>query len=200
MRFGRRFQTMAHGANPISEIIFERCFVPSENLVGPLGRGFEYMRGGFSRTRAFYAARSIGLAQAALDYAARYAQERQQFGQPLAGHQVVRFKLADMATSIEACRCMTYRAAVLVEENSPDGSVAAAMAKVMAADVAMHVTSEAIQILGGYGYTTDHPLERYYREAKLFQIGEGSSEMLRQVISGDMNRRARKGAKVAVAD
>jgi acyl-CoA dehydrogenase len=200
MHLGRRFDTMAHRANPIWEIVFDRCFVPSESLVGPAGRGFEYMRGGFSKTRAFYAARSIGVAQAALDYAAAYAQERRQFGQALAGHQVIRFKLADMGTWIEACRCLAYRAAVLVDEGSPDGPVAAAMAKVMAADVAMHVTSEAIQILGGYGFTTDHPLERYYREAKLFQIGEGSSEMLRQLISGDMNRRARKRARVTVAD
>jgi alkylation response protein AidB-like acyl-CoA dehydrogenase len=200
MRLGRRFETLAHGANPIWEIIFEDCFVPAENLVGPLGRGFEYMKGGFSKTRAFYAARSIGVAQAALDYAARYAQGRKQFGQPLAGHQVIRFKLADMATSIEACRVLTYRAAALVDAGAPDAPVAAAMAKVMAADVAMRVTSEAIQVLGGYGYTRDHPLERYYREAKLFQIGEGSSEMMRQLISSDMNRRAKKGARVAVAD
>lgn len=200
MRLGQRFKTLAHGANPIWEIVFDNCFVPSKNIVGPLGRGFEYMRRGFAKTRAFYGARCVGVAQAALDYAGAYAQERHQFGQALSRHQGIRFKLADMATSIEACRCLTYRAATLVDEDSEDAPIAAAMAKLQAADVAMSVTSEAIQIMGGYGYTRDHPLERYYREAKLFQIGEGSSEILRQVISGDANRRSAQRARVAIAD
>ena len=158
------------------------------------------MRRGFAKTRAFYGARCVGVAQAALDYACAYAQERHQFGQALSRHQGIRFKLADMQTSIEGARCLTYRAATLVDEDADDAPVAAAMAKLQAADVAMSVTSEALQIMGGYGYTRDHPLERYYREAKLFQIGEGSSEILRQVISGDANRRGAENARVAIAD
>ena len=200
MRLGQHFKTLAHGANPIWEIVFDDCFVPLKNVVGPVGQGFGYMRRGFAKTRAFYGARCVGVAQAALDYACAYAQERHQFGQALSRHQGIRFKIADMQTSIEGARCLTYRAATLVDEDADDAPVAAAMAKLQAADVAMSVTSEALQIMGGYGYTRDHPLERYYREAKLFQIGEGSSEILRQVISGDANRRGAENARVAIAD
>jgi alkylation response protein AidB-like acyl-CoA dehydrogenase len=196
----RRIKALAHGANPIWELKFERCFVPHENVVGEIGRAFECMRVGFAKTRTYYGARCVGVAQAALDYAAAYAQERHQFGQPLARHQAIRFKLADMQASIEACRCLTYRAATLVDEDADDAPIAVAMAKLQGSDMTMKVVSEALQIMGGQGYTCDHPLERYYREAKLFQIGDGSCEILRLIISGDSNRRAAKGERVALSD
>jgi alkylation response protein AidB-like acyl-CoA dehydrogenase len=158
------------------------------------------MRVGFAKTRAYYGARCVGVAQAALDYAAAYAQKRKQFGAALSSHQAIRIKIADMQASIEACRCLTYRAASLVDEGSEDAPVAVAMAKLMGADMTMKVVSDAIQIMGGQGYTCDHPLERYYREAKLFQIGDGTSEILRLIVSSDGNRRARRNERVAIAD
>lgn len=200
MNIGRRIKALGHGANPIFEVNFEGCFVPSENVVGPIGDAFECMRVGFAKTRTYYGARCVGVAQAALDYAAAYAQSRAQFGQVLSSHQGIRFKLADMQASIEACRCLTYRAATLVDERSEDAPAAVAMAKLQGADMTMKVVSDAIQIMGGYGYTCDHPLERYYREAKLFQIGDGTSEILRLIVSSDGNRRARRNERVAIAD
>lgn len=200
MSLVRKIKALAHSANPIWEIKFQQCFVPQTNVVGEVGCAFESMQVGFAKTRSYYAARCVGVAQAALDYAAHYAQERQQFGQMIAQHQGIRFKLADMQSSIEACRCLTYRAATLVDESAADAAVAVAMAKLQASDMAMKVVSEAIQIMGGQGYTCDHPLERYYREAKLFQIGDGSCEILRLIISSDSNRRARKNERVALPD
>lgn len=200
MELGRRLPALGHGANPIFEVILKDCFVPTANVVGPVGKAFECMRTGFAKTRTYYGARCVGVAQAALDYAACFAQKRQQFGQPIASYQGIRFKLADMQASIEACRCLTYRAATLVDERSEDAHVAVAMAKLQGADMTMSVVSEAIQIMGGQGYLCDHPLERYYREAKLFQIGDGTSEILRLIVSGDGNRRARKNERLAIAD
>lgn len=200
MTLVRRIRTLAHAANAVWEIRFERCFVPQSNVVGTIGHAFESMRIGFAKTRTYYAARCVGVAQAALDYAAHYAQQRKQFGQPLAQHQAIRLKLADMQASIEACRCLTYRAATLVDDEAADAAVAVAMAKLQGADMTMQVVSDAIQIMGGQGYSCDHPLERYYREAKLFQIGDGSSEILRLIVSGDGNRRAAGNGRVALDD
>ncbi|MCC7086257.1 MAG: acyl-CoA dehydrogenase, partial [Pirellulales bacterium] len=200
MKVGRRIKALGHGANPIFEVRFDHCRVPNADLVGPVGQAFEAMRIGFAKTRTYYGARCVGVAQAALDYAAAYAQKRRQFGQQLSAHQAIRFKLAEMQASIEACRCLTYRAATLVDERSDDAPSAVAMAKLKGADMTMTVVSEAIQIMGGQGYSCDHPLERYYREAKLFQIGDGTSEILRLIISSDSNRRARRHERVAIAD
>ena len=141
------------------------------------------MRVGFAKTRALYAARCVGLAQAALDYAAKYAQERRQFGQAIGRFQGIRFKLADMATKIEAARHLVYRVSTLVDQAAPEAPSIASMAKLFASDIAMEVTMDAVQILGGHGYTVDHPVERYFREAKLLQIGEGSNEVQRLIIS-----------------
>ncbi len=200
MEVGRRIKALGHGANPIFEVHFKDCYVPDANVIGPIGRAFDCMRIGFAKTRTYYGARCVGVAQAALDYAAAYAQNRSQFGQLLSNHQGIRFKLANMQASIEACRCLTYRAATLVDERSDDAPVAVAMAKLQGADMTMNVVSEAIQIMGGQGYTCDHPLERYYREAKLFQIGDGTSEILRLIVSSDSNRRARRNERVAISD
>lgn len=183
LQIGHRFRTLAHEANPIWEVLYDDCRVPVDNRLGQEGEGFSYMQVGFAKTRALYAARCLGLAQAALDYAARYAEERVQFGQPIARFQGMRFKIADMATRVEAARHLVYRAASLVDERAPQAPAVASMAKLFASDTTVYVATEAVQILGGHGYTRDHPVERYFREAKLCQIGEGTNEVLRLLIS-----------------
>jgi alkylation response protein AidB-like acyl-CoA dehydrogenase len=190
LEIGRLFGMLAHGANRICEVRFEGCRVPRANRIGDDGRGFDYIQVGFAKSRALYAARCVGLAQAALDYASRYAHERKQFGASLDSLQAIRFKLAEMATEIEAARQLTYRSAVVVDSRAPDAPSFAGMAKLFASEMAMRVTTEALQILGGHGYTKDHPVERYFREAKLTTIGDGSSEVLKLIISRTVRDRA----------
>jgi alkylation response protein AidB-like acyl-CoA dehydrogenase len=188
LSIGQRFRTLGHSANPISEVVFDDCRVPARSLLGEEGKGFDYIRRDFAKIRAVYGARAVGVAQAAIDYALAYALQRNQFGQPIASHQGMRFKIADLVTKIEAARQLSYRAAVIADENGPDAPAAASMAKHFASDVAMEATSDAIQLMGGHGYLADHPLERLYREVKLFQIGDGTSEMLRILISRFANK------------
>jgi alkylation response protein AidB-like acyl-CoA dehydrogenase len=198
MKLGQKYRTLGNTGNPIWGLVFEDCRVPASAVLGEVDEGFSYMRFGFAPTRAVYGARCAGVAQAALDYAARYAQDRVQFGKPIAEFQALRFKMADMATEIEALRQLSYRACVLCDRDAPDAPVAAAMAKMFGGNVAMRVTAEAIQIMGGHGYICDHPLERYYREAKLFQIGDGTTEMQQLLISRHVNRQAQSGLTTAL--
>lgn len=192
LRIGARYNALAHRSNGISEIVFDDCRVPRECLVGEEGEGFAYIQRGFAtKVRAVYGARCVGVSQGALDYALQYATERKQFGQPIASYQGMRFKVADLVSKIEAARHLSYRACVLADGETEEAAVAASMAKHFASNVCMEVTAEAIQLMGGHGYIADHPLERYYREAKLFQIGDGTSEMLRLLISRYANARAR---------
>jgi alkylation response protein AidB-like acyl-CoA dehydrogenase len=190
MEVGQRFKTLAHTANPISELVFDDCRIPQENLIGVEGQGFSYIQRDFAKIRAVYGSRCVGVAQAAIDYALQYAVERKQFGQPVASFQGIRFKVAELVTKIEAARQLSYRAAVLADVAAADAAVAASMAKIFASAVAVEVTSEAMQLMGGHGYIREHPLERYYREAKLFQIGDGTSEVLKLLVSRYANRRA----------
>ena len=196
---GQRFRTLGHAANPIWEVVFDNCRVPARNRLGEEGEGFGYIQRDFSKIRAVYGSRCVGVAQAAMDYALRYASERMQFGQALTSFQGIRFKVADILTKIEAARQLSYRAAVIADQATDEAPVAASMAKHFAANVAVEATSEAIQIMGGHGYTVDHPLERLYREAKLFQIGDGTSEMLRLLISRFANKAiaAQKSAQIS---
>jgi alkylation response protein AidB-like acyl-CoA dehydrogenase len=188
---GERYRTLGHQANGISEIVFDDCRIPRANLVGEEGKGFAYIQRGFAtKVRAVYGARCVGVAQGAIDYALQYANERRQFGQTVASFQGNRFKVADMLSKIEAARHLSYRACVLADQETEEAAVAASMAKHFASNVCMEATSEAIQLMGGHGYVGDHPLERYYREAKLFQIGDGTSEVLRLLISRYANARA----------
>jgi butyryl-CoA dehydrogenase len=190
LTIGQRFTTIAHGANPIWEVVFDECRVPKENLIGAEDEGFSYIQKDFAKVRAVYGSRCVGVAQAAIDYALQYAVERKQFQQSIASFQGIRFKVAELVTKIEAGRQLSYRAAVLADAMSPDAPVAASMAKLFTSQVAVETTGEAIQIMGGHGMLRDHPLERYYREAKLFQIGDGTSEVLRLLVSRFANRRA----------
>ena len=196
---GQTYDTIAHTANPIAELVFDDCRVPDSCLMGAPGEGFRYIQVGFAKTRAIYGVRCAGVAQGALDYAMSYMQTREQFGQPLSSFQALRFRAAELAARIEAARQLSYHAAVLAEDETSDASTAASMAKMFASDICTEVTQQAVQFLGGHGLTKDHPVERFYRETKLFQIGDGSSEMLRLLVSRYLNRQSQAGMSARLA-
>lgn len=179
---GKKEEKMGIRSSPTTELIFENCIIPKENVLGEVGEGFKIAMKTLDGGRNGIAAQAVGIAQGALDAAATYASERVQFGKSIAENQGVGFKLADMATGIEASRLLTYQAAWLEGEGLPYGK-ASAMAKLMAGDTAMQVTTDAVQIYGGYGYTKDYPVERYMRDAKITQIYEGTQEIQRMVIA-----------------
>ena len=179
---GKKEAKLGIRSSPTTEIIFENVRVPKENILGKVGEGFKVAMQTLDGGRNGIAAQAVGIAQGALDAAVEYAKERVQFGKPIATNQGVSFKLADMATQIEASRLLTYQAAWL-ESNDLSYGKASAMAKLLAGDTAMSVTTEAVQVFGGYGYTKDYPVERYMRDAKITQIYEGTQEIQRLVIS-----------------
>ena len=179
---GKKEKKLGIRSSPTTEIIFEECKVPKENLLGQEGEGFKIAMMTLDGGRNGIAAQAVGIAQGALDAAVDYAKERVQFGKPISAQQGVGFKLADMATSVEAARLLTYQAAWLESEGLPYGKESA-MSKLFAGDTAMKVTTEAVQVFGGYGYTKDYPVERYMRDAKITQIYEGTQEIQRLVIS-----------------
>ncbi|MGM0853816.1 MAG: acyl-CoA dehydrogenase [Bacillota bacterium] len=179
---GKKEKKLGIRSSPTTEIVFEDCKVPKENMLGNEGDGFKIAMMTLDGGRNGIAAQAVGIAQGALDASVEYAKERVQFGKPIAANQGISFKIADMATSIEASRLLTYQAAWLESEGLPYGKESA-MSKLMAGDTAMKVTTEAVQIFGGYGYTKDYPVERYMRDAKITQIYEGTQEIQRLVIS-----------------
>ena len=165
------------------EVLFEDCCVPKENLLGKEGNGFKDVMFTLDESRPVVAAMGVGLAQGALDYAIGYAKERVQFGKPICEFQGIQFMLADMATHIEAARYLVYRAATIALNRDRESIMLASMAKYFSSDVAMKVTTDAVQILGGYGYTTEYPVERMMRDAKCFQIFEGTNQIQRVVVA-----------------
>jgi len=169
-------------ASDTAEIILEDVRVPQENLLGRRGDGFKQFLAVLDGGRISIGAMSVGIAQACLDASLAYARERRQFGRPIAEFQAIQFKLADMATSIELARLAVYRAAWLKDRGLPF-TRESAMAKLFASETAVRAALEAVQIFGGYGYTADYPVERYLRDAKLMEIGEGTSEIQRLVIA-----------------
>ena len=179
---GKKESKLGIRSSPTTEIIFEDCRIPVENLLGEEGQGFKVAMQTLDGGRNGIAAQAVGIAQGALDASVEYARERHQFGKPIAAQQGIGFKLADMATDVEAARLLTYQAAWLESEGLPYGKESA-MSKVFAGDTAMRVTTEAVQVFGGYGYTKDYPVERYMRDAKITQIYEGTQEIQRLVIS-----------------
>ncbi|MGG0185011.1 acyl-CoA dehydrogenase AcdA [Bacillus rhizoplanae] len=179
---GKKESKLGIRSSPTTEIIFEDCRIPAENLLGEEGEGFKIAMQTLDGGRNGIAAQAVGIAQGALDAAADYAKERHQFGKPIAAQQGIGFKLADMATGVEAARLLTYQAAWLESEGLPYGKESA-MSKLFAGDTAMKVTTEAVQVFGGYGYTKDYPVERFMRDAKITQIYEGTQEIQRLVIS-----------------
>ncbi|WP_461202052.1 acyl-CoA dehydrogenase [Anoxybacillus sp. TBDG-1] len=179
---GKKEKKLGIRSSPTTELIFEDCRIPKENLLGEEGEGFKIAMMTLDGGRNGIAAQAVGIAQGALDAAIEYAKGRVQFGKPIAEQQGIAFKLADMATAIEAARLLTYQAAWLESNGLPYGKESA-MAKLFAGDTAMKVTVEAVQIFGGYGYTKDYPVERFMRDAKITQIYEGTQEIQRIVIS-----------------
>jgi len=180
--FGKKERKMGLRSSPTLELIFDNCRVPRENLLGKEGEGFKIAMSTLDGGRNGIAAQAVGIAQGALDEAANYAKSREQFGQPIANFQAISFMLADMGTKIEASRLLTYQAAYLESAGLPYGKESA-MAKLFASETAMEVTTNAVQIFGGYGYTRDYLVERFMRDAKITQIYEGTSEVQRLVIS-----------------
>lgn len=172
--------------SPTGSPVLEDVRVPSANIIGEVHKGLRVAFGTLERTRLGAAAQAVGIAQGATDYAASYAKERIAFGKPINQHQAIAFKLADMEAGTAAARELLYKACALADRNDPQLAKFSSMAKLIASDNAMRVTVEAVQVLGGYGYTTDYPLERMMRDAKITQIYEGTNEIQRLVISRTM--------------
>ncbi|MFC4077311.1 acyl-CoA dehydrogenase [Salinithrix halophila] len=182
---GKKESKLGIRSSPTTEIVFEDCRIPVANRLGKEGEGFRIAMMTLDGGRNGIAAQAVGIAQGALDAALAYAKDRKQFGKPIGKLQAIQFKLADMATQIEAARLLTYQAAWLESRGLPYGK-ASAMAKLYAGDIAMSVTTEAVQVFGGYGYTREYPVERFMRDAKITQIYEGTNEIQRLVIAGHL--------------
>ncbi|MBE7173635.1 MAG: acyl-CoA dehydrogenase family protein [Williamsia sp.] len=182
LRAGKKENKLGMRASETSEMIFDNCRVPDANRLGPVGAGFKQAMKVLDGGRISIAALSIGIAQGAYEAATQYAKERQQFGQPIANFQGISFKLADMATEITAAELLTLQAADL-KNRGEDVTKQSAMAKYYASEIAVKTATEAVQIFGGYGYTKDFPVEKYYRDSKLCTIGEGTSEVQKIVIA-----------------
>ena len=185
--FGKKEHKMGIRSSQTMELVFQDVKVPVENRLGKEGEGFKIAMATLDGGRIGVAAQAVGIAQAALDYAIKYSKERIQFGKPIASNQAVAFMLADMATKVDAARLLMYRAAYLKQQGLPF-SKEAAMAKMFASDAAMAITTDAVQIFGGYGFTCEYPVERLMRNAKITQIYEGTNQVQRMVISGAILR------------
>jgi alkylation response protein AidB-like acyl-CoA dehydrogenase len=175
------------------ELVFDGCRIPAGNLLGEEGEGFRLAMRILDRSRPGVAAQALGIAQGATDYALDYARTRETMGQPIASHQLIAAKLADMETMCEAARGLLYRFGRMVDEGADHAELtkASAMAKRLCGDVAMQVTTEAVQIRGGYGYIREYPVERFMRDAKITQIYEGTQEVQRLVIAREMLKESR---------
>jgi len=182
---GSKIEVMGCRGTGTAELVFENCKVPKENLLGSEGDGFLIAMMTLNESRVGVAAGGVGLAQAAFDIAADYAKQRKAFGRPIGKFQAIQWMLADILTEIHSARLLTYHAAYLRDQQQ-DFVKEASMAKVFASEVAVKSTRQAIQILGGYGYSKDYPLERYYRDAKLLEIGEGTSEIQRLILAREI--------------
>jgi len=181
------------------EIFLNDCRVPAANLVGEEGEGFKIAMRVLDRSRPGIAAQALGIAQGATDYALDYAQSRETMGQPIVQHELIAAKLADMETKCEAARGLLYKVGLMIDEDAPELTKLSAMTKLMCSDVAMEVTVEAVQILGGYGYMKEYPVERMMRDAKITQIYEGTNEIQRLVIAREMVRENRSSALTEVS-
>jgi len=172
-------------ASETAEVIFEDCRIPEENVLGEVGQGFQQAMKILDGGRISIAALSLGIAKGALEASVKYAKERHQFGQPIANFQAISFKLADMATRIEASELLIQQASDL-KNRGQKVTKAGAMAKYYASEVCVYASTEAVQIFGGYGYTKDFPVEKFYRDSKLCTIGEGTSEVQKLVIGREI--------------
>ena len=186
LSFGAQEKKMGWNSQPTAQVIFEDCKVPAENIIGSEGDGFKIAMKGLDGGRLNIAACSLGTAQFAFEKAVEYAGDREQFGKKIQDFQSIQFKLADMATELEASRLMLRDAANKVDENTPDKTKAAAMAKRFVTDMSFKIVNEALQIHGGYGYLKDYPLERNLRDVRVHQILEGTNEIMNVIISREI--------------
>ena len=194
MSFGSLEKKLVIKGSPTRTVIFEDARIPADRMIGAEGTEFKTALATLDHTRITIAAQALGIAQSALDYAADYVKEREQFGQPVASFQGVQFMLADMAMKLEAARQLTYHAAILSEramqgEKQPGLTFASSAAKCFASDAAMEITTDAVQLLGGYGYVKDYPLERMMRDAKITQIYEGTNQIQHMVMARQLLKR-----------
>ena len=183
LSFGANEKKMGWNSQPTAVVNFEDCRVPAANRLGEEGIGFKIAMNGLNGGRVNIGACSLGGAAEALDVASEYVQSRQQFGKPIAGFQVTQFKLADMATDLEASRLMLYRAAAAIDAKDPSTPKYCAMAKRFATDACFDIVNQALQLHGGYGYLRDYPIERYFRDVRVHQILEGTNEIMRLIIA-----------------
>lgn len=181
--FGKKENKMGIRASTTRELIFNDCRIPKENLLGREGMGFIVAMKTLDKTRPGIGGQALGIAQGALEEALKYSRQRVQFGQPISSFQAVQHMLADMATQLEAARALVYATARMIDSGAKDFSKESAMAKVFASDMAMKVTTDAVQILGGYGYMKEYPVEKMMRDAKITQIYEGTNQIQRNVIA-----------------
>jgi alkylation response protein AidB-like acyl-CoA dehydrogenase len=180
---GAKEHKMGIKGSPTTELYFEDCRIPGDRIIGDPGTGFKTALATLDHTRPTIGAQAVGIAQGALDAAIAYVKERKQFGKPIADFQAVQFMLADMAMKLEAARLMVYTAAARAERGEPNLGFISSASKCFASDVAMEVTTDAVQLFGGYGYTTDFPVERFMRDAKITQIYEGTNQIQRVVMA-----------------
>ncbi|MDO8603452.1 MAG: acyl-CoA dehydrogenase family protein [Candidatus Omnitrophota bacterium] len=181
--FGKKEDKMGIRASATRELVFTDCKVPKENILGREGMGFIVAMKTFDQSRPGVAAQAVGIAQGALDLTVQYMKERKQFGKSISSFQGLQFMLADMATEIEASRALIYACARMLDSGNTKVSKDSAMAKLFASDVAMRVTTDCVQLFGGYGYMRDYPIEKYMRDAKITQIYEGTNQIQRNVIA-----------------
>ncbi len=190
--FGKKEKKMGIRASVTRELIFEDCRIPKENIIGREGMGFVVAMKTLDQSRVGVGAQGVGVAQGALDEAIKFARQRIQFGKPIISFQAVQHMLADMATQVEAARALVYAVAKYVDSGAKDISKVSAMAKVFATDVAMKVTTDAVQVMGGSGYMREYPVEKMMRDAKILQIYEGTNQIQRNVIGQSLIKEAAK--------
>lgn len=181
--FGKKEKKLGIRCSATRELIFKDCFVPAENIIAREGMGFIVAMRTFDNSRPGIAAQAIGIAQGALDLALKYANERVQFGQKISSFQGIQWMFADMATKIESARALTYAVCRMIDKGEKDVSMESAQAKLFASDTAMEVTTNCLQLFGGYGYMREYPIEKYMRDAKITQIYEGTNQIQRNIIA-----------------
>jgi alkylation response protein AidB-like acyl-CoA dehydrogenase len=184
--FGKKENKMGIRSSATRELIFEDCKVPAENLLGREGTGFITAMKVFDKSRPMVGSQAVGIARGAFEASARYAKERHQFGKPISSFQAIQFMLADMATQIEAARALVFQTAKMVDAGVKNYAKESAMCKYFASDVAMKVTTDAVQILGGYGYMKEYPVEKMMRDAKILQIYEGTNQIQRSIVAANL--------------
>jgi alkylation response protein AidB-like acyl-CoA dehydrogenase len=188
--FGKKENKMGIRASATRELVFQDCRIPRESLIGKEGMGFLIAMKTLDKSRPGVAAQALGIAAGALGEAVRYSRERRQFNKPISGFQAVQFMLADMATQVEAARCLVYTTARHIDSGAKDIGKMSAMCKLFASDVAMRVTTDAVQIFGGYGYMKEYPVEKMMRDAKITQIYEGTNQIQREVVALNLIKEA----------